>query len=392
MNKKNSVQYLNTIICIVLSLVWMMGCTDEIGPGNTVGKSSVSVKTDVAVAGDDDLTVFNELMGTVSPKTEATISAKVMGVIRQVKVNEGDTVQAGDVLVTVEDQEITARYRQAAAGFKEAKQWEKSATSGLNAAKAGYNLSAATYKRYQSLMKNDSVSRQEFEEVAAKYHQASSAVAAAKSQVKAAHERTNQAKESLAAANSVVKDTKISAPFNGAVKQRFVDPGDLATPGSPLLKLEEIGGFEVHFELPESHIDRVGNGDTLSVVIPSLKEASLKAKVVVIDSSADPNTRTFLIKAALPAIPGMRSGVFARVMIPEKNGRLLLIPKSSILSRGQLTGVFLLDKENTARWHLVRTGRIFGEKAEIVSGLNNKDRYIIKPDHRIADGVKVEAP
>ena len=376
---------------LLLATFWFAGCGEDIQPGNTPGKAPITIKTVVDVVKASSHPTPYEVMGTVQPKTAATISAKVIGEIKKITVNEGDHVQKGQLLVSIEDRQIAAGLRQAEAGLREAKQGEQAAQSALKAAKASATLADATYKRYKALLDSESISRQEFDEVEAKYQQAMSGLSQAKFMANAARERVNQAKEGVSAAKAIFSDTTLISPYDGVITARLVDPGDMAAPGAPLLKIEETGDMEVHLLLAESHIQNINIKDTVSVIFPSHQNKHvINGQIVTIDPSADPATRSFLVKITMPEISGLRSGMFARVMIPVGETGMILIPKTAVVSHGQLTAIYLVDRDNIARFHLIRLGRKFGDDVEVVSGLHKDDRYVVNPDHSVVDGVKVE--
>ncbi len=375
----------------LLATFWFAGCGENIQPGNTPVKSPVTIKTTVNVVKASSRPTPYEVMGTVWPKTAATISAKIIGEIKKITVNEGDHVKKGQLLVSIEDRQISAGLRQAEAGLREAKQGEQAAQSALNAAKASATLADVTYKRYKALLESNSVSRQEFDEVETKYQQATSGLSQAEFMANAARERANQAKEVVSAAKAVFSDTTLISPYDGVITARLVDPGDMAAPGAPLLKIEETGGMEVHLLLAESHIRNININDTVSVIFPSQHDNRvINGQIATIDPSADPATRSFLVKITIPEISGLRSGMFARVTIPVGETGMILIPKTAVVRHGQLTAVYLVDIDNIVRFHLIRLGQKFGDDVEVVSGLHKDDRYVINPDHSVVDGVKVE--
>jgi RND family efflux transporter MFP subunit len=374
---------------MVLLAVLCLGCGKG-GEPEPSGRSLKTVKAAVGVVKTISESASSDVMGTVSPRQSAVLSAQVMGEIRKIMVREGDTVKKGDLLVQIEDRQISAHYRQAMAGLNEAAQGEQAAIAGLNASQASADLAEATYKRFKALLDAQSVSRQEFEEVEARFKQAKAGFLQAQSMRTASRERTLQAREALAAAESVLKDAAILSPYNGKVAERLVDPGDLAAPGTPLVKIEETGNPEVHFAVPESRIQNIRLKDRLSVILPSREEAPVSGEVIAMDPSADPATRSFRVKISLPEISGLKSGMFVRVMIPSRNTAVILVPKTAVFNHGQLTAVFLVDGGNIARFRLIRSGRIIGDQVEVVSGLGEGDRYVIQPDHNVFDGVKVE--
>lgn len=390
MKIKITIKHLCYIGFIIMIGLCFAGCGEEIQPGNTTTKTTKTVKARINEVKATITPIEYLATGTVRPKTTATISAKVMGEIKQLTVNEGDIVKKGDLLANIDDRQIHAKYRQALAGLREAEQGEKMAQSALQAAEASSKLADITYGRYKSLLDDNSISRQEFDEVETRYHQSKAALSQAKFMTDSARERTNQAKEMVSAGKAVFSDTSLTAPFNGTITARFVDPGDMAAPGTPLLSIEETGAMKVHLLVPETHIQNIHINDIVTVVFPSQKTETIKGKIITIDPSADPLTRSFQVKVVLPENTRVKSGMFARVKIPIGETGRILVPATAIVRHGQLTAVFIVDKDNIARFRLVRIGRTFGDDMEILSGLKLKDRYVADPGLKVVDGTIVE--
>ena len=105
---------------------------------------------------------------------------------------------------------------------------------------------------------------------------------------------------------------------------------------------------------------------------------------------ADVKSRTFLLKVSLPEQLSLKPGLFARVAVPVGEDHLLLVPSSAVVSQGQLKGVYLLNKENIARFRLIRTGRTFGDRIEIITGLSAGDRFLVSPTPQTVDGARIE--
>ncbi len=381
---------LSTAALIIGISLLAAGCGQKIEPGTTDGQSKTTVKAKVALADIAQHPFIYRAVGTVEARTASTLSSKLMGTVTSVKVRVGDIVKKGDILVTIDDEQVVAGLHQAQAALDEARRGLDAARSAYEAAKAGASLASTTYKRYQQLMKEDSVSKQEFDEVAARYRQATSALSQAAAMVKAARFRIQQAEAGLAAAQARNRDVTVRAPYDGIVAAKMVDVGDLASPGTPFVKLEKIGDFEVRVAVPEEYGRQVRVGQQLTVHIPSLGLTGLTGKVRTISPAADQATRTFTAKITLPPEKHIKSGLFARVDIPVGEAGLLTLPRTALIKYGQLTGFYLVDDKQIARFRLVRTGRTLGERVEIVSGLKTGDRYVVKPPEKLEDGVKVE--
>ena len=174
------------------------------------------------------------------------------------------------------------------------------------------------------------------------------------------------------------------------VTGKTVDKGDLAKPGTPLLSLETTRGFCVDVVLPETYIDYVEPRQKVSVIVPALRTGPLDGNVCTIVPSADPRSRSFIVKITLPIEQAVRSGLFARAQIPMGHSEKLVIAQKGVVTRGQLTGLYLVDSESIAHFRLIRLGKTFGDSVEVLSGLKEGDRYVAEPTPKLQDGARVE--
>ena len=371
-------------------LLTAYGCGDKIEPGTTPAGEGKTVKARVAVASTNARQSFYEAVGTVGARTASTLSSKIMGAVEAVHVREGDQVEKDDLLVELDDRQAVAQLQQAEAGLAEARRALISAKSARDAAQAGADLAGATFERYRKLLAEESVSQQEYDEVDARYRQSSASLAQAEAMVEAAGNRVEQAQAGVESTRTMVRDASVRAPYNGTVTAKMVDVGDMASPGTPLLGLEQKGVFCVSLVVPEMHIHSVALGDTVDVTIPSMDDLVVQGKIGRIDPAADQQSRSFIVKVALPEGHDFRSGIFARVALPVGEAGMLLIPRSAVIQQGQLTGYYLVDDNNIARFRLLRLGRESGESVEVLSGMKDGDRYVVLPPPDMEDGDRVE--
>ena len=364
-------------LIIFTAVFFLTGCGEKIGPGNVEPSKTGRVKAPVVSVKIISQPFFYESVGTVSAKTVSTISSKLMGTLREVFVREGDRVNKGDRLANSDNRQTTAMLNQAKAALAEARRGE-------SAARAGAELAKTTYDRYQNLIKDGSASPQEFDEVKSKYEQAQAGLAGAKQRVK-------QAQAGLSSALVSAKDAVILAPYDGTIRAKMIDVGDLAAPGKPLFILETTGNYIVELVLPEQYIHTVGLKQKVTVTVSALNNKTFTGNVLEIFPAADAKSRSFLIKVRIPADKALRSGMFARVSIPVGKAGLILIPLTAVIHSGQLTGIYIVDDTQTAKFRLIRTGRIFGESIEVLSGLKEGDRYVSVPPSNLNNNMTVEA-
>jgi RND family efflux transporter MFP subunit len=361
---------------IVFAGFLFMGCGEKIEPGNVKASNKGSVKATVVSVQIIRHPAIYESVGTISAKTVSTISSKVMGSVKKVFVREGDLVQKGDRLATIDSRQAAAMLRQAKAALGAARRAETSAD-------AGAELATATYNRYRNLIKDESASPQEFDEIKSRYQQAQAGLAAAK-------ERVKEAEAAVALALVKAKDTVILAPYDGIIRVKMVDVGDMAAPDGPMFSMENKNAYVADLVLPEQYIHSIDLNQKVTVTVSALGNKTYTGRVQDIFPAADTKTRSFLIKVKLPVDRGFRSGMFARGSIPIGSSDVLLIPLAAVIHSGQLTGIYVVNNTQIAKYRLIRTGRIFGKSIEVLSGLKEGERYIVDPPLNLTNGMKVE--
>jgi multidrug efflux pump subunit AcrA (membrane-fusion protein) len=369
--------------------VLLVNCSDEIAPGETAPTKGPAVSVPVARVERALNPLIYEAVGTVHARVTATVSSKLLAAIQELVVKEGDRVRQGDLLVQLDDRQVAAHFQQARAALAEAEKAEAAAVSTRAAAEASARQARSTYERKRVLVADEVVTPETFEEAETQYRQAQADLARADAMVAAARARVQQGRAAVDAADVARADARILAPYDGRVTAKLAETGDLAAPGTPLLILERDQGYRVDLMVPESHIQYVRAGQTVTVDVPAAN-ASMEGVVEVIVPSADSATRTVVVQVSLPADPALRSGMFVRAALPMGETPSLRIPASAVVRQGQLTGVFVVDDADTARFRLIRTGRVYGSQVEVLSGVPHGTRVVTRPPPGFANGAVVE--
>ncbi|MEJ2038848.1 MAG: efflux RND transporter periplasmic adaptor subunit [Desulfosarcinaceae bacterium] len=377
-------------IAAALTALLMINCGGKIEPGNTPKSEGAIVKAPVITAEVTQQPLLYEAVGTITARTASTISSKLMGTVLSVHVNEGDEVQKGDVLVTLDPRQVKAQLDRAEAATREARRAETSAASARDAANAAAQLARTTFDRYQKLFKENSASRQEFEEVESRHRQAQAALAQTEAMLQAAQSRVQQAEAAVREARVASKDATVRAPYAGRVVNKMISEGDLASPGMPFLTIEQEGLYWAELVLPERFIQEIKLGMKVKVVVDALNNLEATGTIGRIIPSADARSRSFQVKVDMPEDLDLKSGVFARVYIPIGGTGMLLIPKTAVVQEGQLTGVYVLDDAQIAHFRLVRMGKDIGDRVEVISGLQPGQRYVKSVPPTLKNGSKVE--
>lgn len=338
-----------------------------------------------------------EAPGTVVSVKTAPVSARVMATVTEVAVREGDLVRQDQLLVRLDEAELAARRDAAHAALAEAAAARSQAVQGMAAAQAQAEVAQKTYQRFQYLREQKSVSLQEFDEVEAKYRAAQAQLEAARAQQQQTEAAYERAQSEVSAAETVTGYASITAPFDGVVVRRFADPGTLATPGTPLLLLEQAGTYQLEVTLPAAEARILRRGKSVRVQLDELPGRPLTGKVAEFEGGADPASHTVKAKIDLPRDAGVRSGMFGRAWFARGMRRAIAVPREAIVTRGQLQGVYVVDTDQIARLRLVTLGSVIaatnasGERVEILSGLSGGERIVARPGAQEIEGRKVEA-
>lgn len=375
---------------MLLMAMTIVACGEKIEPGEETKTPVILKGVSVETARETEQPLVYEAVGTVVAGIRTQIGSKLMGTVEEIRVREGDQVKEGEVLVVLDARQVKAELGRADAGVMEAQKGLAAALSAREAVRASERLAETTYQRFLNLKKEDSVSKQEFDEVEARYRQAAAARKEADAMVDAATARVSQAEAGVSTARVSTDDAIIRAPHAGVITGKFVDKGDLARPGTQLLTLETTAGFCVDVIVPETYVRFVEPGARVTVEVPALGSTPMEGKVCTLVPRVDPGSRSFIFKVNLAQSGRVTSGLFARVKIPIGVTRQIFLPNAAVYRSGQLTGVYSVDENHVLHFRLVRLGKQYGDQYEVLSGLKPGDRYVAQDIPALKDGARVE--
>lgn len=330
-----------------------------------------------------------EATGTVRARTTAVIASKVMGYLREVRVQAGDRVREGQFLAVIDARDLEASYRRAEAGREEARSGQAEAEQAANASKAQLELARVTFSRMKELFDKKSISNQEFDEAAAKLKASEAGYGMAVARGAQVRARIAQAEQEVQAAGVMRGYADIRAPFSGVVTSKTAEPGSMATPGAPLLTIEREGAYRLEAAVEESRVKSIRAGQAVSVMLEAL-DRTLDARVSEVVPAVDTASRAYLVKIDLPAVAQLRSGMFGRALFSSGARDVLTVPAEALMERGQLQSVLVLE-DGYARTRLVTAGQKSGERVEILSGISAGEKVISPAAAGLADGMRVEA-
>jgi multidrug efflux system membrane fusion protein len=397
-------KYLFTLAVVILAVTGTTSCDRKQDHATTTPLvQDVKIET-VANQSVDEI---YEAIGTVRAKSTSVVSSQIMGSIVAMKVREGDLVRAGQVLVEIDSRESRIQAGKSDAGLVEMKnaldevdRSMKAAESDQVAAEANRRFAASTFHRYQQLLKRQSISPHEFEEVSAKREMADAeaeragrflqSLQAKRRQVLA---RIDQAKADVAGSRVYSSFTRIGAPISGVVVARQADVGYMATPGAPLLTIESGTDYRLEAAVQESRINMIHLRDPVRVQIDALGQQELAGTVVEIVPAADPASRTYLVKISIVPPTGnqqvIRSGLYGKARFTIGQTQVMTIPKKAVVERGQLTSVYVVDQSGIARVRLVKAGKTYDDRLEVLSGLQEGEQIVVDGVAALSDGNRV---
>jgi RND family efflux transporter MFP subunit len=284
--------------------------------------------------------------------------------------------------------DLEANYRRASAGREEARSAIPEAENGVAAANANLELTRATFKRMSDLFASKSISNQEYDEAAARLKAADAAYAMAASRRVQLTSKIAQADQELSAAGIQRGYAQLIAPFPGVVTAKSVEPGNLATPGAPLLTIERDGAYRLEVPVEESRLALIRSGSKVTITLDALGR-SFDATIGEVAPSVDAASRAYLVKIDLPATPQLRSGIFGRARFLVGTRPVLSVPDSAVVERGQIQSVYVVEN-GAARLRLITIGHRTADRAEVLSGLSANEQVVSPIPVGLADGTKVE--
>ena len=331
---------------MALVILLIYGCGHKPEPHPTSSPDLPAAQVRVQTAESKQRATTEEVVGTIGAKLRATLEAKLSGRIDKMPVALGQTVKAGQLVAHLDAAEVKARLDQAEASRQQAER---------------------DWKRTSTLFAQQAATRFDYD---------------------AAESRYEVAKAAAAEAQAMMGYVEVLAPFDGVVTKKWADVGDLATPGKPLVAIEDPSMFQLEADVPDAIASGIQQNAQLPVQVDSLK-GELVGIVREIAPTADPASRTFRVRLDLPQTAGLRSGQFARVVVAVGERSSARVPISAVILRGQLEILFVVTKQR-AQLHLVKTGRAIGDEVEVLAGLESGESVVVRGADLLVDGQPVE--
>ncbi|MGQ7870141.1 efflux RND transporter periplasmic adaptor subunit [Sunxiuqinia sp. sy24] len=337
--------------------------------GNKDQKETVSetkVEAQLAVAQLKDYPVIHSFSGKLEAEKIANLSTRMMGQVSRIYAKPGQQVKRGDLLLQIRNQDILAKKAQVEANKVEARTAFESAEKDL--------------KRFEALYAANSASDKEIDDIRTHYQMV-------KARLEAVNQMQKEVEESLRYAS-------IRAPYNGVITGKFVQEGDMANPGMPLLSIESPSQWKVIARIPEANIAHLQLNDTVKVQFNALNDQQLSGVIAEINPSSANTGNQFEAKVILANVAAQKatlySGMYATVFYEKGTQPQIMVPQSALINKGQLVGLYAVGQNGHALLRWVKTGTTVGDSIEILSGLADGETYIQSSNGKLFDGALVE--
>lgn len=414
----------NIIIAVIAAAViaallyWFFGrSTTTADPAAADAATIVSVR--VAKAVRQPIASDVSALGTIFPREQAQVSAKIGAQIKQMRLLKNQVVRAGQTLAVLESSDLQAQRAEALAAVQNARAQARSTIAGaipqadaqaerdLRDATASVTGARALYERRRSLYAQGGIALKDLEAAQLALNTAESTLRLAERTVALrktainpndqalAASNINQAEQRLAAVNAQLSYATIKAPITGVVTDQFQFEGEFAAPGARLLTIADISEVIVKAQFADTIVAKLKTGDPATVLPTDLSGERMSGRVSLISRSSDPLNRTVEVWVNLANGAGrLRAGGAAEVVVATAQASdAIVVPSSAVTldaSNADAGTVMVVDAGNVAHETKVTVGIQTSEAMQITSGLQSGETVIIQGNYALPDGTKVE--
>jgi multidrug efflux pump subunit AcrA (membrane-fusion protein) len=380
---------------VVLAMLPLAGCgpKPQVAADQPVGvrvRAPQQIKEPVSVAAS----------GAVEANVTALTAFQIAGRVAKVDVDEGQPVTKGQVLAELDATDYRNAYDGAKAQADSALAVDHKAQQGprtqeLEQARIDFERWLDQYKRMKYLYDHKSLAANDFKQIEAGYQAAEQRYDMARqgTRVEDKQAATGQYHAAMAQMHEAQKklaDCKLVAPISGFVGMRRIDVGDTVAAGAPVIGVLDLNPVKVRAAIPEAEIGKVHEGARASVTIPSLDGKQFEGKVEAVGVSADPASRTYTVKIAVPNPQRLlRAGMVSETRIfGSAMVNAITVPGDAIVrdSRG-VTQVYLYEPTRQRVYaRRVEPGAPVGNEVEIRSGLTGNDQVVVAGQQNVREG------
>jgi RND family efflux transporter MFP subunit len=355
------------------------------------GGESLPVVTVVKV-GRSDATSDLVLPGSIQAITEAPVLARASGYVRRRYVDIGDRVSEGQPLAEIEAPELDREIQQAQASLDQARSSVQQAEAALKQGRSNENLAQVTAARWKNLLDKGVVSRQENDTYQAQWAAQQANVEALGKAVAAANGNVAALQANLDRLNELKGYQTVRAPFAGVITLRNVDTGALIADSNTLLfRIAQTDRLRTYINVPQSEAAAVRVGQPAALLFSDLPGRKFMGTVARTSSALDPSSRTLLVEVQVPNQDGrLLPGMYAQVDLSvQRSQPSLTIRGDTLVVRADGPQVAVVDAAGRVHYARIQLGRDYGDRIEVLSGLEEGQRVVVNPSDFVREGAKV---
>lgn len=334
-----------------------------------------------------------QLPGSIEAVTEAPILARADGYIKRRLVDIGDRVQAGQPLAEIEAPELDQQLMQAKANLQQTQAALDQALANEQQGKANLELAKVTASRWASLVVAGVVSKQDNDQYQSQYQAQLAGVQALEKAIAVQRANIAAAEANVSRLDQMQAYRVVKAPFAGVITLRNVDVGALVNSGNTLLyRIAQTGTLRTYVNVPQTNASSIHVGQPAHLTVTNLPGRTFTGTVARTANSLDPTSRTMLVEVQVPNADGaLLPGMYSQVDLssPRVNAPLL-IPGDALIVLATGTQVAVVRPDSTVHLQKIQVGRDYGDRLEVLSGLEMGDKIIANPGDSAREGVKVE--
>ncbi len=333
-----------------------------------------------------------ELPGTMQAVTEAPILARTDGYLKRRLVDIGDRVQAGQVLAEIDAPELDQQIRQAEAAVEQAQAAVQQAEANLAQGTANRDLARITAERSRMLTGRGIIPQQDGDQAQAQLAAQEAAVRALEQAVSAQRSSLAAAKANLARLEELQRYRLVRAPFDGVITLRNLDVGALVTSGSTLLyRIAQTQVLRTYLNVPQSSVPSIHVGQTATLTVSQFPGRTFRGTVTRTAKALDPASRTMLVEVDVPNGDGaLLPGTYAEVALSGARANPpLVVPAAAMVFRADGPQVALVDAAGIVHLRKVVVGRDYGDRIEILQGVEEGAMIIASPGDTAREGARV---
>ena len=359
MIKRNIYSFVTIFSITLLSFV---ACGDQ---ESTTDNKTDTIKVKAKVATIKKVPTEYVFTGNIEGDKKVKLSTKIIGNITYMPFEEGTKISVGQSLIKIKSTDLEAKKSQINANLAEAE--------------AAFNNAEINYTRMKNLYEKKSATKKEFDDTETAYNIAQAKIKAIQSMEKEVNDHLSY--------------TNILSPIDGYIVQKLAEQGDLATPGVPLLVVEDLKNLKVVTKVPENQVALFEKGNKVKVIVDALNNLELNGIVEQINPAGNSSSRQFNVKIRIfesnNNLENVKSGMYAKVALIKGYENMITIPETWIVERGQLKGIYTINNLQEASLRWIRTGKKIADEIEVLSGLSQGEQIIAFAEN-VRDGQKVE--